>query len=151
MDPLSVVGLTGSLLGCVKIITTSIHSLHTLKTKYRQADLTVDLFLAQLSTLRAALNQICGWITDSLIGVPGHDQLVSDLNTSIEGCQVLLLVLSERFASLDRNGVDQDRVQSLSTRGRTRLLWAEHESNQYLSHLNHQTSALHLLLTAFQW
>jgi hypothetical protein len=151
MEPVSVVGLTASMVGCVKIIGTSINSLLALQTKYKQADLTVQLFLGQLSTLRAALNKICDWITASLVGVPRHEQLVSDLIISVEGCQVLLLILSDRIASLDRNGVDGDEVEPLSFRGKTRLLWAENESNQYLSHLNNQIIALNLLLTALQW
>lgn len=151
MEPVSAVGLTASVFGCVKIITTSINSLLVLQTKYKQADLTVQLFLGQLSTLRAALNQICEWITVSLVGVSRHEQLVSDLIISIEGCQVLLLILSDRIASLDRNGVDQDGVEPLSIRGKTRLLWDENESNQYLSHMNNQIGALNLLLTAVQW
>lgn len=151
MEPISAVGLTGSLISCVKIITSSINSLLSLQTNYRQADLTVQLFLGQLSTLRAALNGICQWINNSLVGVPQHEQLVLDLTTSIEGCKVLLLILSDRIALLDRNGVDQDGVESLSIRGKTQLLWAEKESNQYFSHLNNQISALNLLLTALQW
>lgn len=151
MEPVSAIGLSASLIGCIKIITTSINSLLALKTKYRQADLTVQLFLGQLSTLRAALNQICDWITFSLVGVPRHEQLVSDLTISIEGCQVLLLILSDRIASFDRNGVDRDETEFLSVRGKTRLLWAESESNQYISLLNNQISALNLLLTALQW
>jgi hypothetical protein len=145
MEPVSVVGLTASMVGCVKIIGTSISSLLALQFKYKQADLTVQLLLGQLSTLRAALNEICPWITDSLVGVPQHEQLVSDLTISIKGCQVLLLILSDHIASLDRNGV------ALSLRGKARLLWAENESNQYLSHLNNQVNALNLLLTALRW
>lgn len=74
-----------------------------------------------------------------------------DLTTSIEGCKVLLSILSDGIASLDRNGADEDGVESLSIRGKTRLLWAEKESNQYFSHLNNQINALNLLLTAMQW
>lgn len=151
MEPVSAVGLSASLISCVKIITSSINSLLALQTKFRQADLTVQLLLGQLSTLRAALNEICQWINVSLIDVPQHEQLALDLTTSIEGCNVLLLILSDRIALLDRDGAHQDGVESLSVRGKMRLLWAEKESNQYLSHLNNQINALNLLLTALQW
>lgn len=151
MEPVSVIGLTASLFGCVNYITSSINSLLNLQIKYRQANFTVQLFLGHLSTLRAALKEVDKWISVSLNGFLQHEQLVSDLTTSIEGCQVLLSILSDRIASLDRNGMDQDGFESLSIRGKTRLLWAEAESNQYLSHLNNQISALNLLLTAFQW
>lgn len=151
MEPISAVGLSVSLMSCVKIITSSINSLLVLQTKYKQADLTVQLFLGQLSTLRAALNEICQWINASLIGVPQHEQLVLDLTTSIEGCKVLLLILGDRIALLDRSGADQDGFDSLGLRGKMQLLWAEKESNQYFSLLNNQINALNLLLTALQW
>lgn len=151
MEPISAVGLSVSLISCVKVITTSINSLLALQTKYRQADLTVQLFLGQLSTLRAALNEICQWINVSLIGVAQHEQLVLDLTTSIEGCKVLLLILSDRIALLGLGGVDQDGSDLLGLRGKMRLLWAEKESNQYFSLLNNQINALNLLLTALQW
>lgn len=151
MEPISAVGLTASLLGCVKIITSGINSLLALQTKFRQADLTVQLFLGQLLTLRAALNQVCEWITVSLVGDLRHEQLVSDLTISIEGCKVLLSILGDHIASLDRNRLDQDGVEPLSIQGKMRLLWAENESNQYFSHLSNQISALNLLLTALQW
>lgn len=146
MDPLSAVGLTGSLVSTVSIITKSIHSMHDLQTRYRQTDLTLKLFIGQLSTLRAALNQICEWITTSLVTLPRHEQLVYDLTTSIEGCQVLLLILDDRLASFAKKD-----DESWNILDKTRFLWAEHESNQYLSQLNNHISALNLLLTALQW
>lgn len=151
MEPVSVGGLTASLFGCVRYITSSIKSLLDLQIRYRQANFTVQLFLGHLSTLRAAFKEVDKWISVNLSDFLQHEQLVSDLTISIEGCQVLLSILSDRITSLDRNGMDQDGLESLSIRGKTRLLWTEAESNQYLSHLNNQISALNLLLTAFQW
>ena len=151
MEPISAIDFSAFLISCVKIITSSINSLLALQSKYRQADLTVQFFFGQLSTLRAALNEICQWINVSLIGIPQHEQLLLDLTTSIEGCKVLLLILSDRIALLDRSGADQDESDLLDLRGKIRLLWAEKESNQYFSFLNNQINALNLLLTALQW
>lgn len=148
MDPISAVGLTASLVGTINIITKSVNSMLALQTRYRQTDLTVRLIIGQLSTLKAALNQICDWITTSLVAVPEHEQLVLDLTTSVESCKVLLLILDDRINILN---IDRDGVESLSILSKIRLLWAETESSRYLTHLNNQISALNLFLTASQW
>jgi hypothetical protein len=146
MDPISAFGLAASALNTVDIIARSVNFLLGLQTRYRQADLTLNLLIVQLSTLKAALNQIYDWINTSLIGVPGHEQVVLDLTTSIEGCKVLLSILNDRISSVERVGVD-----SLGMWGKTQLLWTENESNQYISYLNNQINALNLLLAALQW
>lgn len=146
MDPISAFGLTASLLNTVDVIVKSVNFLVALQTKYTQADLTVSLLIGQLSTLKAALNQICEWITVSLVAVSRHEQLVSDLTISIEGCRVLLLVLDDRISLFQR-----DKDGALTIRNKGRFLWMETETNQYLTHLNNQVTALNLLLTALQW
>jgi hypothetical protein len=146
MDPISATGLATSLISTVDIIARSVSFLLALQTRYRQADLTVSLLIGQLSTLKAALNQICEWIKTKLVAVPRHEQLVKDLNVSIEGCKVLLLVLDERIVSCERSEDD-----SLNAMGKARLLWAGSDIDQYLAQLNNHIIALNLLLTALQW
>lgn len=146
MDPVSVAGLTASLLGTVNIIAKSVGFLASLQSKYRQADLTVSLLIGQLSTLQSALNQISEWVTVSLVAVSRYEQLVSDLTISVEGCRVLLLRLDDRITSFKRN-----KANTLVFRDKARLLWAENDTSLYLSLLNNQITALNLLLTALQW
>ena len=146
MEPLLAIGLTASLVGTVNIITRGINSMRGLQSRYKHAELSLKLFIVQFSTLRAALNQVHTWITTSLSTIPEHEQVVCDLNTAIEGCHVLLLVLDDRITSFEKKDDD-----SLTILDKARFLWAEHESNQYLPQLNNQISALNLLLTALQW
>ena len=146
MDPISAVGLTASLLKTVDAIAKSISSLVDLQSSYKRADLTVSLLIGHLATLKAALRQICEWRTVSLVAVPHHEQLLSDLNVSIEGCMVLLSILDDRIGLCQ-----QYENKGLKIRGKARLLWGEHDTNQYLTHLNNQIIALNLLLTALQW
>lgn len=117
-----------------------------LQTKYKRADLTVSLLIGQLSTLRAALNQITEWITSSLAALHLNEQLVSDLTISINGCEFLVLALEDRIDSFDRNA---DRT--LNSLGKAQLLWEENGTNDFLKHLNNQINALNLFLTALQW
>ena len=146
MDPVSVAGLTAALLGTVNTIAKSVGFLVNLQTKYKQADLTVSLLIGQLSTLKSALNQISEWVTVSLVAVSQHEQLVSDLTISVQGCRVLLLLLDDRINSFERN-----KANTLNFRDKARLLWTESDTSQYLTHLNNQITALNLLLTALQW
>ena len=144
MDPISVVGLAASLVTIVDMVAKSINSLHTLRTRYSNADLTIRLLIGQLGTLKAALNQISEWITSSLIDVPRHEQLVLDLMNSIEGCEVLLSLLNDNISSLRKN-------ENLSVLVKARLVRRENILHEYLSLLDNQVNALNLFLTALQW
>lgn len=146
MDPVSAIGLVGSVFSIVDVLAKSVNFLLNLQTKYKQADLTVSLLIGQLSTLKAAMNQISEWITSSLADVPQHEQLVSDLTLSIEGCKILVSALDDRINSFDRNA-----AHSLNSFGKAQLLWEGNGTNEYLNHLSHQITALNLLLTALQW
>ena len=144
MDPISVIGLTTAIVTIVDKFAKSINSLHALQATYANADLTVRLLVGQLSTLKAALGQICEWITGSFVDMPQSDQLMLDLINSIEGCEILLSLLNDRISSFERN-------EKLGVLGKARLLWGENNLNQYLSLLDNQVNALNLFLTALQW
>ena len=94
---MDVVSVAASVIGIVDVITRSVNSLLDLQTRFKKADLTVSLLIGQLSTLKAALNQISEWITTSLITVPQHHQLVMDLTVSLKSCKFLILLLDERM------------------------------------------------------
>lgn len=133
-------------MGIVDILAKSVNFLLNLQTKYKQADLTISLLIGQLSTLKAALNQISEWITSSLIAVSQHEQLVLDLTISIEGCKVLVSALDDRINSFERNA-----AHTLNSLGKAQFLWEEKGTANYLNYLSNQISALNLLLTALQW
>jgi len=128
------------------VISKSVDFLLGLQSKYRKADLSMSLLIGQLSTLRAALNQISEWI-DSELNTPRHQQLVADLTVAIEGCQLLILVLETRVDELQKDEV----TEKLKPMGKISYLWEESGMREYLNHLNNQINALNLLLTAIQW
>ena len=146
MDPVTATSLAGSVVSIVDVLARSVSFLANLQTKYKRADLTVSLLIGQLSTLRAALNQISEWITSNLAALHLNEQLVSDLTISINGCEFLVLALEDRIDSFDRNA---DRT--LNSLGKAQLLWEENGTNDFLNHLNNQINALNLFLTALQW
>lgn len=147
MDPVSAIGLAGALVGIGDVITRSLRRLVDLQSKYRSSSLVVSLLIGQLTTLKAALNQITEWATSSLVGVLRHEQLMGDLQVSLESCHVLIFILEERIEKLE---LEQDGG-SLSVKGKIGFLLEESGLNEFTTHLNHQVNALNLLLTALNW
>lgn len=146
MDPVSAIGLTGSVLGIIDIVTRSVQTLQSLQVQYKRADLTASLLIGQLSTLKAALSQISDLVNIDLIKAPQHRQLVADLTISLDCCGVLVRVLDDRLQDLKR-----DEHGALRAVGKAKLVWEEKDMVDIRNHLNHQTNALNLLLTASQW
>jgi hypothetical protein len=66
MDPLSAISLADSVVGIVDVVSRTIKSLHNLSEPWKEADLAVTLLIAQLSALKAALNQISEWVSSDV-------------------------------------------------------------------------------------
>ncbi|KAK6611298.1 hypothetical protein H4I95_02094 [Botrytis cinerea] len=107
MDPVSIFGLTGSVLTAGKVVMNLIASLNTLKSKYESAGLMAILLIGQLTTIKTALNEVSNWIATSLHGFDKHDQLIINLESSLESCHVFILMLDNRIIQLDRTGIDR--------------------------------------------
>jgi len=146
MDPVTAIGLAGTLVGITDIVARSLISLVTLQSKYRCSSLVVSLLIGQLTTLRAALYQITEF-ERSLVGIPMHEQLVADLQISLESCHVLIIVLEERIKKLGK-GLDGG---SLTAKGKIEFIFEEGGLSDFTNHLNNQVNALNLLLTALHW
>lgn len=146
MDPISAIGLAGSLVGISDVIARSLRRLIELQSRYRSASLTVSLLIGQITTIKAALDQITQWVTSSLVSIPKHEQLVADLGVSLESCKLLVTVLEERISQLEC-----DQGANLNVKGKIGFLWEESDLNIYTNHLNNQIHALNLFLTALHW
>ncbi|KAF7862538.1 hypothetical protein EAF04_007411 [Stromatinia cepivora] len=145
MDPVSIIGLAGSALNTGKVIANLLKSLITLRSKYKTASLMVSLLIGQLTTIKAALNEVSDWIATSLRGLAEHEQLIDDLNISLESCHIIMLILDDRVTQLSRNC-----MEGLNFEGKIKFLWDESEMGEFNNHLNSQINALNLLLSAIQ-
>lgn len=146
MDPLSGIAVASSILSVIDILTRSLKSLADLQPRFERADFKVSLLIGQLSTLKAALNQINDLVGTSLAGISQHEQLVIDLATSLDCCEAVTVVLDDRLSGLQRNNGGH-----LATLSKAHFLWEEKEMTDYQNLLNNQINALNLLLTAMQW
>jgi len=150
MEPVSAIGLAGALVGIGDVITRSIRSLMSLQSKYRSASLVVSSLIGQLTTLKAALNQINQVVSGSVAKLPLHGQLVDDLRVSLGSCHVLMFVLEERIEGLDRN-CDQTGGNDPSAKGKAKFLLEESSLHEFNTYLSSQVNALDLLLSALNW
>jgi hypothetical protein len=146
MDPVSILGLVSSLITIADVIKSSLTRLRSLQSNYQNSSLAVSLLIGQLNTLKAALDQITEWVSSSFFNIPKHQQLISDINTSVESCKVLLSFLGQRIGQLTWN--DED---TLDVKGRIVFMWEKLGLDEFTNHLNNQTNALNLLLTALSW
>lgn len=145
MDPVSAIGLIGSVFSVADVITKNVASLLDLQSKYKVADLKVSLLVGQLSTLKAALGHIADVMNNGL-DVSDHGQFFNDLSTSLQGCEAIIAALDLRLSTLQR-----DDSGGLAILGKLSWLWDESTMSDYLNILNNHINALHLLLTVLQW
>ena len=129
----------------VELSSSCISSLQALRASYKISELNVQVSVAQLSTLKAALMQISVWQCAGNESIPSH--LGMDLSLSLHSCKTLIDSLNDRLNLLK---VDESS-RTLSFRGKAKFLWNEREWTNLQTLLNHQISAIHLFLTTMQW
>lgn len=146
MDPLSAIGAAGSILGIIDVVSRSIKTLMGLQSRYKRVGLKLRLLIGQLSTLKAALNQINDLIETRLDGVSQNQQLVTDLAISLDCCEAVISVLDDQLCAFQRS-----KSADLDPWSKTQFLWGESDMTDYQNLLNNQINSLNLLLTAIQW
>lgn len=139
MDPISAIGLVASIVGTIDVAARSISTLRALQHRWKATDLTISLLIGQLTTLKAALNQIREWTSTSL-NATHHYQLVLDLGTAVDSCETLLLFIDGQLARLDWN--DNNKIKAVLQ---------DKTIRECVTHLANQSMALNLLLTALNW
>ena len=145
MDPISALGLAGSVVGLIDVAARSINALRALQRRWKAADLTINLLISQLTTLRAALNQIEEWITASP-NANQHYQLIIDLGATLESCEILLLFIDGKL-----NELDWSDSNNLSFESKIKIALQDTDVKECATHLANQSTALNLLLTVVNW
>lgn len=150
MDPASVVGLISASGTIVSAITSTVKSLSDLRGRYAGADLRIRFLLVELSTVKAALNQISDWIEYNLVDSPADEELLDGLNVSLDGCKAAMDVLKEEVVGLVGEATPTSNLVTTFTT-RTRYAWSESSMKEHQDRLHAQVAALQLLLQAAQW
>ena len=145
MDPLSVIGVTGSLVGILDVLTRSLSGLSSIITRYKSAHLQIKLVVSQLALLRSSLNQLLEWIRFSPAGFEENETLLKDLQTSISSCELLIGILDLEIRHLQG---DKERDPDLYHK---MLITFDRTCNERQMQITHQVTALQLLLTVMNW
>lgn len=148
MDPLSIVGLVGTLVPlCVRVT----YALNNVKTNYSQSNMTISAIVSECSVIAAALTQIERIAKQDPDGLasrldPNTSQLGASFELAMSGCSITLTVLNEEVQKL----IGAEKVGFLGWRPRAKYIWNEAGMKDLLATLRGQQSALHLLVAAIQ-
>lgn len=146
MEALTILGAASSVISVLDVATRCIHSLRAFKQHWDDTDMTVTLLIGQISTLKAALSQISEWMSTSTGAAPQHHQLIMDLEVSLHSCRLLIAFIDDHLSSLIL-----DHHNELMFKSRARAMLQDRGIKDCVNHLNNQTAALNLLLTALNW
>lgn len=141
MDPVSITGLVGSIIGITDVVTRTVNKLNSLRARFQNADLSVTTLLTQLYTVRTALNELRSWESSVGLVTTQLEDLCSNLEAPLLGCDLLLQCLSSRLDDLERNPNG-----GLTIKGKTLFIWNKDETDAFLRQLDYQVNALNLLL-----
>lgn len=142
MDPVSAIGLSGSIVGIVDVIARSILSLLDLQKQFKDADGTLIALIGQLQTMKAGLEQVRALIDDS----EQSYQLQMDLSSAVKACDVRVHNLDEKITELDRSKADK-----LTFESKVRLVLGSKGTEVCLTRLDRQANAITMLISALNW
>jgi len=143
-DPLTIIGAAASVAGIVELLGKTVTVLHTLHSRWKEADFTLINLIAQLTALKAALSKLQEWM-DTDMDEP-HHQLVMDLEASVTCCRMLVRRMDSEVEDLQQNS-----GTGLDAQNKIKLVVKNGTLEELQKMVDRQTSALTLLLTVCNW
>jgi len=119
-DPLTIIGAAASVASIVELLGKTVSALHTLHSRWKEADFTFINLIAQLTALKAALSKLQEWM-DTDMDEPYH-QLVMDLEASVTCCRMLVRRMDSEVEDLQQNsgtGLNAQNKIKLVVKNRT--------------------------------
>ena len=143
-DPLTIISAASSVASIVELLGKTVSVLHTLHSRWKDADFTLINLIAQLTALKAALSKLQEWM-DTDMDEP-HHQLVMDLEASVTCCRMLVRRMDSEVEDLQQNS-----GTGLDAQNKIKLVVKNGTLEELQKMVDRQTSALTLLLTACNW
>ncbi|OBT50402.1 hypothetical protein VE04_09602 [Pseudogymnoascus sp. 24MN13] len=140
VDPLTIIGAAASVASIVDLLGKTVNTLHTLHSRWKEADFTIINLTAQLIALKAALSRLEEWM-DTDVDEP-HHQLVMDLDASVTCCRMLVRRIDSEVEDLQ-----QKSGTGLDAQSKIKLLMKNGTLEDLQKMVDRQTGALTLLLT----
>ncbi|KAJ5177551.1 uncharacterized protein N7500_000250 [Penicillium coprophilum] len=147
MDPISAIGFASAIVQILGALTSTIHGLHELHGKFSDADFTIHSLIQELGCIQTALTSLKEWYRLSSSNVMVSEEFNEQLVTAMNGCQIIMEVLSADVMTLvhgSRNG------GTVGFRLRIRVIWKEDIMKAHQEKLHAQVMALQLLLQVCQ-
>jgi hypothetical protein len=153
MDPISIVGVASASIQIAQCIAQSIQGLCTLRGRFKDADMTIRLLIAELSTIRAAVFQLRDWAEWNSSDSPKETEYMKGLEVALEGCQAAMDVLADEIKDLVAGFAPRGdpATFSLGFMARAKAVWSEDTMKIHQDRLHAQVQALNLLLQASHW
>ena len=147
MDPFcGTVGLISGVASIVTVIGKSIQTLSTLRQKYKEAELNIQLLTGHLRTVRVALLEVENWVTECLPNEPQHHHLMVDFQEALSHCELLVKHIDSQISRFE-----WEDTELLCVGSKVLILLEDQATKDCLTRLDHQINALTLFLTAFRW
>jgi hypothetical protein len=147
MDPASVFGALSGGIQVLQAITSTVHGLKQLYGKFRDADVTIQTLIRELSSIQTALTGLQDWSNTHHHGYKA-DEFGRDLAVAMDGCHWIMEVLSRDVADLLQGNRSDGGI---GLRTRIKAIWNEEMMKGRQEMLRAQVNALQLLLQVFQW
>ncbi len=152
MDPVTAFGLFSGAIQVLQAIASTAGGLRQLTGKLREADFTIQSLIQELACIRTALTSLKEWLHIHRNGSgrdgPKFSELHQDLAVAMDGCRVVMEVLScevfELVQSVEESG-------GVNFRARMRIVWNDDTMRGHQEKLRAQVQALQLLLQVCQW
>ena len=141
MDPVTAVGLAGSAINIAGVLGRLVKTVNDLQTRFRHANLMLNLFGYQLDTLNRALDHMSSWNEGNCSQV-----LIDGSKSAIQGISLLVMLLEEKVQALQTKHGGR-----LTFQGKLTFMWSHAEMREYLNQLNGQIMALDVLRHAYTW
>ena len=153
MDPISIVGVASASAQIAQFIGQTIQGLCTLRGKFKDADLTIHLLIAELSAIRAAVSQLRDWAEWNSNDSPKEAEYMKGMEVALEGCQAAMEVLAEEIKELVAEPATRgDQTSfSLGFMAKAKVVWNEDTIKGHQDRLHAQVQAINLLLQASHW
>lgn len=150
MDPVSAFGLFTGAVQVLQAIASTVSGLRQLTGKLREADLTIQSLIQELSCIRTALTSLKEWLHTHRSGRDNRKsaELDNDLAVAMEGCRTVMEILYYEVFELVQ-GVEECGGFGFTTR--MKVAWNDEAMKGHQEKLRAQVQALQLLLQVCQW
>lgn len=146
MEAVAVLGAVGSIVGIVDVVSRTILSLRDMQSRFKKANFTLDCLVGELTSTKAALNQVRALLDGFPEDAEQYYLLSMDLSDALRSCQLLVDFIDERVSELKTT----DGGTGPTFESKVRIVLDDKETTQCLKRVSRQIAALNLLITAFQ-